>query len=366
MTALNRTTTATTLVIAVLALASCAIQPGTPEPSPSAPAEPAPAPAPLPDLWEAAGTGNIDGLNAHKRSGTDLDSHQPDIGVTPLTIAAIANQPAASAWLIDNGADVNTLNRDGGTALHVAILVGQAEVAEKMLAAGADVSIPTSDGQSAWDLAGLDWETTSHFASLLQLDVAEDAVMPGREKIIALLQSYLADQGGADIWTATATGDADAVRVQLDRGAYVNAHSPDGATLLSVAALFGHADIAAALIDAGAEVDAQNESNGSTALHGAAVFGRTDIVQLLLDKGADANAMTWDGATPLQAAELDWQTTAYIAEMLNVPLDEEAMQKGKVDAAEILRASLGNETSPKAFGECLQHSQTRPQGAHSL
>ena len=97
MTALNRTTTATTLGIAVLALASCAVQPGTPEPSPSAPAEPAPAPAPLPDLWEAAGTGNIDGLNAHKRSGTDLDSHQPDIGVTPLTIAAIANQPAASA-----------------------------------------------------------------------------------------------------------------------------------------------------------------------------------------------------------------------------------------------------------------------------
>ena len=321
-------------VIAVLTLAGCATSSSTSEPV--EPAETAPAPAPTIDLWTAAGIGAVEILDAHKRAGTDLDGHQPELGVTALTIAAIANQPAAAAWLIGNGADVNATNRDGGAALHGAVFVGQAEITENMLTAGADVSIPTADGQSVWDIAGIDWETTSYFASLLQLELTEDAVMSGRDKIVALLEPYRADLGSTDIWTAVATGNVDALRGHVDRGVDVNALSAEGATMLSIAALFGHPEVAAFLIEAGAELDAQNETNGSTALHGAAAFGRVDIVRLLLDKGADANAMTWDGATPLQAAELDWPTTSYIAEMLNVDLDEETAKQGKAEAAELL------------------------------
>ena len=323
-------------VVALLALAACATSPSTTESV--EPAESAPAPAPTVDLWTAAGIGDIEILDAHKRAGTDLDGHQPDLGATALTIAAIANQPAAAAWLIDNGADVNASNRDGGVALHGAVFAGQAEITENMLAAGATVSIPTANGLSVWDIAAIDWETTSDFASLLQLDLTEDAVMSGRKKIVAMLEPYRADLARADIWTAVATGNVDALRGHVGRGADVNAMSTEGATMLSIAALFGHRETAAILIEAGAELDAQNETNGSTAIHGAAAFGRVDIVRLLLDKGADANATTWDGATPLQAAELDWPTTSYIAEMLNVDLDEETAKNGKAESAELLAA----------------------------
>jgi len=102
------------------------------------------------------------------------------------------------------------------------------------------------------------------------------------------------------------------------------------------AAVNANPEFAAALLDAGADVDAPNQSNGSTALHAAAFLGNAEVARLLLEKGADAHAMTNDGMTAMQMTELDWATTEYIAGMLQIAVEQEAVMAGRAKIAEML------------------------------
>jgi uncharacterized protein len=61
-------------------------------------------------------------------------------------------------------------------------------------------------------------------------------------------------------------------------------------------------DIVKTLIEAGADLDAQNIGK-MTPLHQAAIEGRYEIVKLLVESGADVNIRNIRGKTPLWAAE---------------------------------------------------------------
>ena len=74
-----------------------------------------------------------------------------------------------------------------------------------------------------------------------------------------------------------------------------------GSTPLHTAAFNGHADVAAVLLDAGADVGARN-ANALTPLHYAASNDHMAVVQLLLQRGASARALSREGRTPLQKA----------------------------------------------------------------
>jgi ankyrin repeat protein len=90
-----------------------------------------------------------------------------------------------------------------------------------------------------------------------------------------------------DIHTAVVSGNLDAVRQHIAAGSDINAKDPfGGSSPLISAAVFGQTEIAKALIEAGANLNIQN-NDGSTALHCAAFFCRPEIVKMLLDKGAD-------------------------------------------------------------------------------
>lgn len=77
----------------------------------------------------------------------------------------------------------------------------------------------------------------------------------------------------------------------------------DGWTPLHLAAFFGHAELASALIDSGADVHARS-SNAmkNTPLHAAAAGGNAAIIDLLVKRGADPNAKQHGGWTALHAA----------------------------------------------------------------
>ena len=72
-------------------------------------------------------------------------------------------------------------------------------------------------------------------------------------------------------------------------------------TPLHLAAHFGREDLAAPLIAAGADVEANNEL-GEGPLHVAASYGHPTVAKLLLAKGADISARDPGGKTPLHAA----------------------------------------------------------------
>ena len=90
-----------------------------------------------------------------------------------------------------------------------------------------------------------------------------------------------------DIHTVVVTGNVEALKQHLAAGTNIDEKDPyGGSSPLISAALFGKTEMAKILIDAGADLNFQN-NDGSTALHTAAFFCRPEIVKLLLEKKAD-------------------------------------------------------------------------------
>jgi ankyrin repeat protein len=81
----------------------------------------------------------------------------------------------------------------------------------------------------------------------------------------------------------------------------VNATEPDGTTALHWAAYRNDVEIAGALVEAGARVEAANRY-GVRPLSLAALGGHAEVVRLLLEAGADANTTQGDGETTLMLA----------------------------------------------------------------
>jgi len=105
---------------------------------------------------------------------------------------------------------------------------------------------------------------------------------------------------------ASAHGSPQMVELLLRLGADPNARTAGGHTPLYCAAnehgAAGCGDIVRALVRAGADVDARSDSKRCTPLHMAARRGNTEVAAALLECGADINARDKTGDTPLQRA----------------------------------------------------------------
>jgi ankyrin repeat protein len=83
--------------------------------------------------------------------------------------------------------------------------------------------------------------------------------------------------------------------------ALLDARDTDGSTPLHCAIWKGHQSVVAALVEAGANVNAHNQNDhwGTTPLHAAAHANQAAIAQFLIEHGADVNATDREGRTPL-------------------------------------------------------------------
>jgi uncharacterized protein len=147
-----------------------------------------------------------------------------------------------------------------------------------------------------------------------------------------------------DIHTAVVTDNLDALRQHIEAGTDLNQRDPfGGSSPLISAAVFGKTEAAKVLIDAGADINFQN-NDGSTALHSAAFFCRPEITQVLLDKGADKSIKNKYGATPYEtvAAPFDDMKDAYdmmgqILGPMGLTLDYDYIRKTRPEIAAMLK-----------------------------
>jgi len=118
------------------------------------------------------------------------------------------------------------------------------------------------------------------------LDLAHRLLDAAREGNSVILGGYLA--AGAPVSLSTASGDsllmlaayhghAETVRLILAHGGDANTANDRGQTPLAGAVFKGYTDVAAALLDAGADPDAGTPS----ARDAAAMFARDEILALL-------------------------------------------------------------------------------------
>jgi uncharacterized protein len=170
-----------------------------------------------------------------------LSAAPPDASVAD---AAMNGDTTTIRSLIKEGADVNSAQGDGTTALHWAALKGNVELASMLLYAGASPRATTRLG------------------------------------------------GYTPLLMASKNGDAAMVDVLLSNGADANDKTTTGVTPLMFAAASGHADAVEALLDKGADVNAKESAKNETALTFAAAYGRVDVIRLLTSRGADVTATT--------------------------------------------------------------------------
>jgi len=147
-----------------------------------------------------------------------------------------------------------------------------------------------------------------------------------------------------DLHAAAFTGNLEAVQKHIKAGSDLDKKEPTrGSTPLITATVFGKTEVAVALIEAGADVNCQN-NEGSTPLITAAVFCRTEIVKALLDKGADKTLRNKAGRNALESVSRPFDDVKGIYDglgaalaPLGLKLDYERIKKTRPIIAKMLR-----------------------------
>lgn len=147
-----------------------------------------------------------------------------------------------------------------------------------------------------------------------------------------------------DIHTAVLTENLEALKQHIAAGSDLNEKDPfGGSSPLITAAVFGKPEEARILIEAGADLNFQN-NDGSTALHTAAFFCRPEIVRMLLDKGADKTIRNKFGATAYESVAVPFSEVKNTYDMMGtmlgpmgLKLDYAYIEKTRPEIAEMLK-----------------------------
>ena len=248
----------------------------------------APSDVPLVDvpLIDAVRRGDADAVRALLDAGADVDSTTPD-GATALLWAVHTDQPELVGLLLDAGADVEITNRYGVGPASLAAENGNATILERLLQAGVYANHSLPGGETLLMTAA----RTGELETVRTL-LAHGADPNHRE---------MTRRQTALMWAA-ANNNAAAIEVLAGQGADVHAKTdypsgstdgtfayapPTGFSALMFAVRAGHIDATRALLDAGADVN-DAVSDGQSALVVAAANANWELAAYLLDRGADA------------------------------------------------------------------------------
>ena len=237
-------------------------------------------------VHDAVNSGDLELLKGIITENGSMLETKNDLGLSPLNLAAVNGNMDVFNYLVKAGADIKTTDREGSNLLHNATANNHLKLV-KYLVEELKFDVNSTDNLQMTPLM---------FAS---------------EKGNYELLNYLIDKG-ADINAATPNktnvlmlsaygGNLDVVKRLLDLGLDINERNDYGAAVITYAAYRGHLDIVEYLIEQGADYHIFSHS-GESPLSWAIVARRFEVADFLLEKGMDINMVNERGQTPIFAA----------------------------------------------------------------
>ena len=296
-------------------------------------------------LIEAARLGQGAAVRTLLAKRADANVREAD-GTTALHWAVRSDDRPTVAALIKAGADVSATNRYGVTPLALAATNGNAEIVDALLNAGADANSASPEGASALMTASrtgsravvktlldhgarvnareqwfgetaLMWAAAEDHPDVVQLLIDSGAELdarsaplqfaPFRFNLATMVNTVLPRGSLTALMLAARQGSLASARALVDRGAALNLTDPDGTSAMVTAIINGHYDVAALLVQRGADPNPQDAA-GMAAVYALVDMhtqplminrptrkpsGRVediDLLQQILAKGGDPNA----------------------------------------------------------------------------
>jgi ankyrin repeat protein len=230
------------------------------------------------------------------QASVDVNVPAPD-GATALHWAAYLDNEEAAHLLIQAGADVRAANRYGATPLSLACTNRNAALVGMLLDAGADANERNPEGETALMTAARSGDVA----------VARQLLAHGAQP--NLKEGW---RGQSALMWAAAEGHVDVVEALIEAGSDIHLSSDEGFTPLLFAVRQGQIEVVKSLLKAGADANEiyhapPNEEGeprfrrassgsfpkprtGTSALGVAVANAHYELAAMLLDNGADPNA----------------------------------------------------------------------------
>ncbi|XP_012521296.1 protein phosphatase 1 regulatory subunit 12A isoform X5 [Monomorium pharaonis] len=215
------------------------------------------------------------------QKGADINTGNVD-GLTALHQACIDDDLDMVEFLVEQGADINRGDNEGWTPLHATASCGFISIAKYLIEQGCNLAAVNNDGELALDIAESD-----EMEDMLQQHINKagiDCDQARSEEERSMLNDAIA-------WRSGAPGKD-------------SMHPRSGATALHVAAAKGYIKVMHILLQARCNVDAQ-DFDGWTPLHGAAHWGQLEACKLLVENGCDMDIKNYADQTAFDIADAD-------------------------------------------------------------
>jgi len=270
-------------------------------------------------LHKASESGNLSQVIELLEQGAKINTEDKD-WKRPLHLAAESGAEALVRYLIRKGADVHGADIENRHALHLAAQRGHDKVVLCLLLGGANINARDARGQTALHHAavtGQDQVITILVKEGANRDIVDEnrntawnlawngGLMSTQELLLTITQKW---NLGAKMVQAIMAGDLTSLRKKLDEGLDPNLQGKSGTSLLFHVVFAGKnkndmvfSEMAKLLLDRGADIQTKSR-NGMTALHHATLAKDYAIMKVLVEQGADVNAKNYQGSTSLDFA----------------------------------------------------------------
>jgi ankyrin repeat protein len=266
--------------------------------------------------------------------GATVDPVTRNGGLTPLMVAASHANPSTVPLLLRHKASISRRSLDGTSVLMFAALGGSADIVTALLDGGANID----ERDVANGLTPLMFAAAEN-----RLDVVRVLIKRGADTKITSVVLPPGSRGRGPAPVPNAGPDRNAGRgpnagpnAQRQGGPTSRVETPlsraqaerrapprglGGWTALTLAAREGHTAVAQAMVEMGANINEQTAVDKATPLITAIINGHYDMARMFIEHGADVNLTSDDGLAPLYAA-IDTQFAPVIWQP-NPPTDQE-------------------------------------------